>query len=339
MGGWVFVPVTEHLRVPGITGATRIGSYAASANIGGSTAPGRFYGIDRLDFPQVAFFREDFARNQLGTLMNRLALDSSALLVSPEFLSNYQLHVGDRVELTVTMYGERRRIQFLVADLLSYFPTYYPGEDAGYLFVGNLDYVFEQMGGIFPYDVWVTTEPDIDPEEMRTALAAYDIRVVSMRDSRAAITREQDRPERTGVFGILSVGFAAAAVLTLLGFLLHAFISFRRRFIEFGVLRAIGLSVGQMIGFLGIEQMLLIVTGTTAGTALGIWVSDLFIPFLQVGAERFADVPPFVVLIAWDDIFRIYAVFGVMLVAAIAGMIWFLMHLKIFEAVKLGEAV
>jgi len=205
--------------------------------------------------------------------------------------------------------------------------------------VGNLDYVFEQMGGIFPYDVWVTTEPGIDPEEMRNALAEYDIRVLSMRGSRESIAEEQDRPERTGVFGLLSVGFAAAAVLTLLGFLLHALISFRRRFIEFGVLRAIGLSVGQMVGFLGIEQLLLIVTGTTAGTGLGIWVSDRFIPFLQVGAERYVNIPPFVVLIAWNDIFRIYAVFGIMLVAAIAGMIWFLMHLKIFEAVKLGEAV
>ena len=34
-----------------------------------------------------------------------------------------------------------------------------------------------------------------------------------------------------------------------------------------------------------------------------------------------------------------FAVFAVMLVAAVAGMIWLLLHLKIFEAVKLGEAV
>jgi len=167
----------------------------------------------------------------------------------------------------------------------------------------------------------------------------YDIRVVSMRGSREAIAKEQGRPERTGVFGILSVGFIAAALLTVLGFLLHAFISFRQRYIEFGVLRAIGLSVGQMISFLSLEQMLLIISGTTAGTALGVWVSRLFIPFLQVGTARNIDVPPFVVLIAWDDIAMIYGVFGIMLIGAVGGMIWFLLHLRIFEAVKLGEAV
>jgi putative ABC transport system permease protein len=340
IGGWVFVPVSEHLRVPGIKGATRVGSYPAEASIGKSSSQGRFFGIDRMEFPGIAFFRRDFAYGPLGTLMNRLALDSSALLVSPNFLYDYTLNIGDRVELSVSVWGERRNIEFIIADLVKYFPTYYPDDEENqYLFVGNLDYVFEQMGGLFPYDVWITTDPDLDPEEAQLELLDYDINVVSMRGSREAIEQEQSRPERTGVFGILSVGFVAAAILTLLGFLLHSFISFRRRFIEFGVLRAIGLSVGQMIGFLSFEQLVLIAAGITAGTGLGVWVSRLFIPFLQVGTDINIDIPPFVVLIAWDDILKIYAVFGVMLVGAVAGMIWFLLHLKMFEAVKLGEAV
>jgi putative ABC transport system permease protein len=187
--------------------------------------------------------------------------------------------------------------------------------------------------------VWIATSGELDMEETQSELLDYDISVVSMHGSREAITREQEEPERTGVYGILSVGFGAAALLTTLGFLLHSFISFRRRFIEFGVLRAIGLSVGQMIAFLSIEQLLLILTGVTAGTALGVVVSNVFIPFLQIGAELNSDIPPFVVLIAWDDVMLIYGVFGAMLVLAIAGMIWFLLRLKIFEAVKLGEAV
>ncbi|MBC7234353.1 MAG: FtsX-like permease family protein, partial [Chloroflexi bacterium] len=340
IGGWIFVPVSEHLKVPGIRAVTRVGSYPAVATLGKSSAQGRFYGIDRLDFPKVAFFRRDFSYSSLGALMNRLALDNSALLVSPNFLYDYSLDIGSRVELTVSVWGERKNIPFIIADVLKYFPTYYPDDEENrYLFVGNLEYIFEQMGGIFPYDVWARMDPDVDPEQIQLALLDYDIRVVAMRGSREAIAKEQGRPERTGVFGILSVGFIAAALLTLLGFLLHSFISFRQRYIEFGVLRAIGLSVGQMIGFLGLEQFLLIATGTTAGTSVGVWVSRLFIPFLQVGTARNIDVPPFVVLIAWDDILKIYAVFGVMLVGAVSGMIWFLLHLKIFEAVKLGEAV
>jgi len=339
IGGWVFVPVSEHLKVPGVTAAARVGSYPADVRIAKSSAHGQFYGIDRLGFPDVAFFRRDFAPSPLGTLMNRLALGSSALLVSPNFLNDYTMDVGDQVVLSLAVWGERREIEFTIVDVINYFPTYYPDEDSQYLFVGNLDFIFEQMGGIFPYDVWISTEPGVDPEEIIENLAAHDIQVVSYYGSREGVLKEQSRPERTGVFGILSVGFVAAAVLTVLGFLLHSFISFRQRYIEFGVLRAIGLSMGQMLGFLGFEQLLLIATGITAGTAVGVWVSKLFIPFLQVGTAQHVDIPPFVVLIAWGDIIKIYLLFGAMLLGAVGGMIWFLMHLRIFEAVKLGEAV
>jgi putative ABC transport system permease protein len=340
VGGWVFVPVSEHMRAPGVVDAARIGIYRADATVGKATVRGRFYGIDRLDFPRVGFYRPDFAYNSLGTLMNRLALDNSALLVSPNFLGDHSYSVGDRIDLAVSVWGQRRTIPFIIADVVRYFPTYYPEKgDLEYLFVGNLEYVFEQLGGVFPYDVWIRTDGELDTQVVKDQLYRYDINVISISGSREAIAKEQARPERTGVFGILSVGFVAAAILTVLGFLLHSLISFRRRYIEFGVLRAIGLSVGQMIGFLGVEQLLLILTGISAGTGLGILVSDLFIPFLQVGTAKNVNIPPFVVLIAWGDIIKIYAVFGAMLLVAVAGMIWFLLHLNIFEAVKLGEAV
>ena len=339
-GGWVFVPVSEHLKVDGIEAATRVGVYRTDALIGNERYRGVFYGIDRLDFPKVAFFRRDFASNQLGVLMNRLAIDHSAMLVSPNFMSDHRLQVGDTVTLRISAWGGQAEAKFIIADAVRYFPTFYPDNNENrYLFVGNLDYLFQEMGGLFPYDVWVRASRPLDVEQVRSDLYSLDINVLRMQGSLDAVDREQARPERTGVFGILSVGFVAAAMLTVLGFLLHSFISFRQRYIEFGVLRAIGLSVGQMIGFLGIEQLTLILTGTTAGTILGVWVSRVFIPFLQVGTAANINVPPFVVLIAWEDIITIYLVFGAMLICAVAGMIWFLLHLRIFEAVKLGEAV
>ena len=38
-GGWVFVPVSEHLQVPGIHAAGRVGSYPATATIVSALAP------------------------------------------------------------------------------------------------------------------------------------------------------------------------------------------------------------------------------------------------------------------------------------------------------------
>jgi putative ABC transport system permease protein len=151
------------------------------------------------------------------------------------------------------------------------------------------------------------------------------------------ITTEQRRPERQGLFGLLSVGFGASALLTVLGFLLYALFSFRRRFIEMGMLRAIGLSATQLRALLASELVFLILIGLAVGTALGIAVSQWFIPFLQLGTATTAHYPPFIVEIAWPAIVQIYVLFGLLFLAAFGGLAALLMRMKIFQAVKLGE--
>ena len=121
--------------------------------------------------------------------------------------------------------------------------------------------------------------------------------------------------------------------------MLYALFSFRQRFIELGVLRAIGLSSVQMTIFLAWELAFLILTGLILGTGLGMWVSYLFIPFLQVGNEVTARIPPFLVEIAWPAIFRIYALFGILFIGALTILAVLLMRMKIFQAIKLGETV
>ena len=78
--------------------------------------------------------------------------------------------------------------------------------------------------------------------------------------------------------------------------------------------------------------------GGGLGTALGLLASILFIPYLQVGAGKEAMVPPFVVQIAWAELWIIYAVFGAMFVLAVTVLIVLLVRMNVFEAVKMGEA-
>ena len=293
-------------------------------------------GIDRIDFPQVAFWRRDFSPASLGALMNALAVEPSGVLVQRSFVARHALSGGDTFRVNVFTHGQRNELDVKIVGTFDMFPTWYPEED-GPLFVGNLDYLFEQAGGQFPYDVWLKTEPDADYEQVAQGVRDLGLQVLSWDAPLLEVAAEQRRPERQGLFGMLSVGFVAAALLTVLGFLLYAIFSFRRRFIELGILRAIGLSARQMTAFLAWELAFLILVGVGAGTALGAWVSDLFIPYLQVGSGPSAYTPPFVVEIAWPAIFRIYALFGLLFVTALAGLAVLLLRMKVFQAVKLGE--
>jgi len=151
------------------------------------------------------------------------------------------------------------------------------------------------------------------------------------------VAQDQRQPVRQGLFGVLSVGFLAAIFLTVLGFFLYSFFSFRRRFVELGVLRAIGLSSAQMTRFLAWELIFLIFTGITIGTGLGVAVSNLFIPYLQIGEGLRAQYPPFIVEISWEPILPIYLLYGLLFLLALAVLVFLLMRMRIFEAVKLGE--
>jgi len=331
---WFFLPVHQHLDVAGVRAVARVGKYAARSTVDVSVN-GTLVGVDRVDFQKVAFFRRDFASAPLGGLMNLLASDTRALLVERNFLARNMLSLGDSLRLELMVEGEQRTVPFIIAGALDLFPTLYP-ED-GPFFVANLDYVFQLMGNEFLYDVWLATDKQRSTEAIVNDLTGVGYTILDYRDAPEIILTQQTRPSRQGLFGVLSVGFIGAAGLTVLGFLLYAIFSFRQRFIQLGVLRAIGLSVGQMIAFLAGELIALIAMGGVIGTALGVWTSYLFIPFLQVESGPHPRTPPFVVQVAWSDIDRIVALFGAMLLVGVVTMTILLVRMRVFEAVKLGE--
>jgi putative ABC transport system permease protein len=336
---FVFLPVSEYAKVEGVQAATRVGSYDASVQgFSGVYSKGQYLGIDRVDFPQVAFWRRDFAQYTLGVLMNSLAAMPNGILVPTDFLRTYSLQPGDPLTLIVNTSSILTTLDLVIVGSFDMFPTWYP--DDGPLFVGNLDYLYEQAGGEYPYHVWMKLDPGADPQQVTgEGLKAINMRAISSDATEPRITAVQLRPERQGVFGLLFIGFAASAILTVLGFLLYAFFSYQRRFIELGILRAGGLSQAQMSIYLAFEMIFLIGMGGLVGTALGLGVSSYFIPYLQVGVDSASRIPPFNVVIGWSSIYQIYGLFIILFLLTFLVLGYMLQRMKIFQAVKLGETV
>ncbi len=336
--GWFFLPVTEYLKLPGIKNATRVGRYTATALFGGKYYSGEILGVEWFNLPSIAFWRPDFAGESLGELMNRLATLPDGLLVTESFMTEHALNRDDLITLRIVTNRVASEVDFHVVGTFKLFPTYYPSNET--LFVGNLEYIFQEIGGEYPYDVWLDADQAIDTKNMETvAFQTIGARTLVWQEPVHLINSEQSRPERQGLFGVLSVGFSAAALLTVLGFLLYALLSYQRRFVELGVLRAIGLSASQMTALLASELAFLILMGGFIGTGLGVWISNNFIPYLQVGAEAEAQIPPYVVYVAWPAILRVYALFALLFVIALVTLVILLRRMKIFQAIKMGEAL
>jgi putative ABC transport system permease protein len=198
---WLFLPVSEHLKVPGVQAATRVGRYTFTTRLSGGTQTGTFIGIDRIDFPGVAFWRRDFAPANLGALMNALAIAPEGVLVPRTFMGQHALNVGDTVRVTVNVYGQSAESDMKVVGGFDLFPTWYPGDpEEGPLFVGNLDNLFERAGGQFPYDVWLKTNPTVDYNQVADGVRNLNLAVLDWKAPLLKVYQEQRRPERQAPF-------------------------------------------------------------------------------------------------------------------------------------------
>lgn len=354
---YTFDPVGEHLTIKGVLAASRVGRYKATALTASSASiAGTFLGIDRTTFPGVAYWQSTFASQPLGILMNELGAFPDGVLVPTSLLKKQSLKIGDKLVFGVQTgdAGVSIPLELTIIGTFELFPTWYPTD--GPLFVANLDALYLEAGTEYPHEVWLKTTAKADPESIVYAIRGYSITLDTQADqsrlvenglntlvkswssAEANILTAQQRPERQGLFGLLSVGFVASALLTVLGFLLYALFSFRRRFIEMGMLRAIGLSVKQMTMFLAAELASLILLGIGAGTLVGVFASKLFVPFLQIGSTSQANYPPFQIQIAWLSIFQIYGLFIALFIVALGVLSAILLRMKIFQAIKLGES-
>lgn len=323
-----FAPPFQSHYVEGVIAATPFRLFTATPQIGRNSPAGQLLGLERLDYPSIGWWRKDFSDKPLGALMNALGAGDAATIVSRKFLSDNQLQMGDSYTLNV----EGAQIEFYVAEVTDNFPTLYP--EKGAFWVANLDYIYDQIG-IQPYRVWLKVDPSQKSVDIVDRILNQQIRVVQIKDSRVAVNQGRTDPQRTGLFGALTVGFAVAALLTVLGFFLYSFLSFERRLLQMGILRAMGFSIGQLFGLLIFEQVFLIAMGIVFGTGLGVATGSLFIPFLQVGSE--GQTPRFVVQTAWTDIQRIYIVLGLMLIAGLASTTVMISRMKLYQVVKMGE--
>jgi putative ABC transport system permease protein len=185
--------------------------------------------------------------------------------------------------------------------------------------------------------VWLKVKGGVNTSDVIPAIRQVDSSSTTVYDVNSMLLDQQTRPQRQGLFGMLSIGFLAAGIFTVLGFFLYAVFSFRRRFIELGVLRAIGLSAIQMALSLAWEMALLLGMGIAAGTVLGLAASRYFIPFLQVSPTDEARALPFVVTTDWSAIYALYGVLVVLFIVVVGALVVLLSRVHIFQAVKLGE--
>jgi len=200
----------------------------------------------------------------------------------------------------------------------------------------NMDYIYDQLP-IIPYEVWLDMEDGALVTPVVEALTAKDIEVADVKDVRSELARQEKHPARGGVFGILSLGFLVSVLVSLVGYILYWFFNLSSRVLQFGILRAMGLSRKQLTGMLLLEQIFTAGLSIVLGIVIGKLASLLYLPFLQTSGDAATQVPPFRVVFESKDTYQLYGIIAVMMLTGATMLFLHIRRLRVHQAVKLGE--
>jgi hypothetical protein len=186
-------------------------------------------------------------------------------------------------------------------------------------------------------DEWWFAASDRDAPQLAATLAAppfTSAAVLTAADRAQTLGRD---PVAVGILGALALGFVAAALFAIVGLVVSAAVSARQRQSEFAVLRALGLSGGQLSRWLWLENGSVVAISVVGGTALGLLIGWLVLPFVTVTQQGAAPVPAVIVEIPWERI-AILDVSGALVLAVAVAIIGSLLRRRgVGSTLRMGD--
>ncbi len=259
---------------------------------------------------------------------------------SASFAREFGYTVGD--EFLVSVNG--RRLDVVLADTVDFFPTLNSYNDK--FLVADLESVISYVNlglsrsEISPNEMWIRT--DLTGEE-RTDLLEYfesdrPFPVSTVIDTEANLEVAQLDPlVLAGWRALLLIAFGAILILSSLGFLVHAYISFRNRELQFALMRTMGFTTRQLVSLMWVEQALVIVVGMALGTWMGGRLGATIMPFLGYDDRGAQVLPPFVIQVGWQNLLVTYVAMAFIFTAIILGVIWFIRRMSLSQVLRLGD--
>lgn len=328
-------------------GAASVCKVFTDANVscsvpGGTLKKTLLMAIDTDAFGRTAWFDASLLPHHINEYLNAMAQNARAVLVSANFRDEYGLKLGDVINYWNTDSESTRGIIYGFVD---YWPGYAPftheksadgvyRETENHLIVANLSQVQDVMG-VRPYSVWVRAKDGAQflydyAETSGTRYAVFE-------DVDAKIVEMKNDPMIKSLNGVLTVGFIVALALCFIGFLMYWILSIRQRTLQFGIYRAMGMRMREILTMLLNEQLCISVLSIAVGAAVGHLAAKLYMPLIQIAYASSDSYLPLRTSVDVSDTLRLLVIVAVMLIACMAILFTIIRRMKIAQALKLGE--
>ena len=331
------------LAMDGVHSCAKVLTDSVSVSVSGGTLKNvQLMAINTKAFGQTIWMKEGLNPYPINAYLNAISQNSRGVLVSRNAQTDFGMKLGDVVSYKISS-GES--IRGTICGFVDYFPSYAPvtyakgtdglyRETPNYLVVANLSQVQAECG-VTPYEVWIKTNGSTDfiydfAEENGLTFTRF-------RDASAELVEMKNDPVLQGTNGILTVGFIVVLLLCAVGFLIYWVLSIQSRTLQFGIFRAMGLSMREILTMLLNEHLFISGLSIVTGAAVGKLTAKLYMPLIQLAYAASDNALPLQVVSRSGDMARIAIVVGVMLAVCLTVLGVLISRMKIAQALKLGE--
>ena len=262
------------------------------------------------------------------------------VLASDDFLRQMGHRIGDEFEVSVS--GHLVPVE--VVGSIDLFPTitnpterYLVGELDSLIKYANLGASFREL---HPNEVWISSSTEgAEREELIERLDVIRGYTTSNIQDRNALLADSeiDPLVEAGWRSLLFIAFGAVLILSCVGFLVHAYVSFQNRQLQFALLRTVGFSLRQLTAMVWLEQALVIGAGLALGTWMGGRLGATIMPYLGHNDFGGQVMPPFAMEVNWGALLITYGFMILVFALITMGVIWLIRRISLQRILRLGE--
>lgn len=297
-----------------------------------------FMAVIPNEFAKVAWFRRDLTNAHWYEYLNILTKYPNGILISSSIAKENSVKIGQEVQVYLNS-GDS--FSGTVLGIIPYFPSYNPyseleNKQANNLIVANLSYIQQRLP-LRPYEIWMKKQPNATSAQIYKDITEKKLSIESLEDASQNIIKQKNDPIVEGTNGSLTLGFIINLLVTMAGTIIFWIITIKSRTLQFGILRAMGLSLKKVIEMIVCELIVVSGSGIITGVIVGNLSSKLFVPLLQITRNSANNVPPFIVAGNTADYIKLYGVLVFMLITCFVVLGLIISKININQALKLGE--
>jgi putative ABC transport system permease protein len=327
----------KYLGIEGVVSAAKV--YIGSASIDNNDNI-ILMGIDTKEFGETAWFADGLLDTHWYNYLNAMAGSPYGILVSESFRTDGGFQLGDTLYYSV----DGTQTWGIICGFVDYWPGFVQSrtetfKERTYEIQNNLIIAhraqLQSVFGLKPYQVFLKTNGDT--EHIHEYLVSNDIKLLQYTDASQILIDHKNDSILQGTNGMLTVGFIAVLLICIVGFLIFWILSIKSRTLQFGVFRAMGMTMKEIMTMLINEQLFITGISVVAGVFVGLAASRLFVPLIQIAYANADNILPLMLVSNQGDTYRILIVVSLMIAACIGILGTLVSRTKITQALKLGE--